>query len=1630
MADEVASLKVKISADADGVEETIKGVSAELSTLSKQAEKSAESLGKETDATKQNTAEKEKSSKASAEAAEAIGRENQALTKSCEGLKSDTAETKKNALSKREQSRYWRELGEGINTVSKPLQLGSVALAAGGVAATKFAMNYETAFTGVRKTVDGTETELAELSDGLRKLALTIPVSAEELANLAAVGGQLGVPVDKIEKFTETIAALGVATNLSGAEGASALARIINVTGEDMDNVDKIGSAIVALGNNFATTESEIADMTQRLGKFGNTVGMDAEAVLGYAAALSSMGIAADAGGSSLGRIWLDMEMAAQKGGAALETYAEYAKTTAESFRKAWQENASEAFRAVVQGLKETENLTVALENLGINDVRQVQSMMALVNGYDTLTRSLELSKEAYLENNALNKEASAAYATTANQVQLAKNSLVEMGISVGNLLLPTVSNVANGVGNLAEHLANMDETSKASLVTIGEGVVLLGAFSKIAGSAAKGIGSYYDAVDKLQKVTENGGGIASSLASALLRVTAVTNTLGVAALAATGIGLALYGVVAAVDAWKNSQRRWTKGLSEGNDAIRENIGALEDLEDAEKRARDAREILENPDADTESTEKAKADLREIAEYCNQTYGVHIDADAENLDDTLKKLKEVQEYRTKNEILQQTEKLQDLRPKYEESKVKIPNLKKQLEEEEKEAEHYLDILLDIQTVKEKYKTGSQEYLDAFAGLNEKYGIDFLAPGAIGNIKWLKETADMRAEELTENIKNLQGGYDEYRAISEEIANWQTELLRRAAGDGDADGVQQALAGIGEMVRNADLDLRGYAEATALAMNGVASLEQAWKEAANGDSTALDGIVADYLRASREFGASAQQSAVGAALIQSGFRSIEEADAAGKLEQVTERANELKGELEGFPENTTIQIDAQGNLSLLDEASGRIKEIENADGLRVRIDAEGNLETLNQFGDRISYLEDVGAVSLRINAETGGIEALNEAGDIVAELGEIETEGIEIAVHAEAEDAKAVIQDLNNEPVTVNVDALTEDAEEKIGALNGKTVRVKLVTAATAEARGTADFSGGLAMINDERGVSDPRELVEIGGRGYLFEGRDVILPLPEHAKVFTASQTRQIMRGYGIAHYASGKNNEAWESDKAGWQHKTKTSLIPIAASEYLAWIETMRERYAYDLEVMEELDELFADATKDHWEEWLETLEEQLDDGEIAFAEFYEQVQAYRDENIPKEAEAYQAYTESMEHAAREMYEDRKEASYDWLEHEERYNKLSADDYIAGLKRIEAYTEEYYAQGLISYEKYAESIADINDEIWEKQEEKAEAWRADADFYFRQSEVFGWDWLHEDSPLEYWNRVLEQEQKIAADTDLSLNDRQTALRKADEARLEIYQAKNEELEDAMQSYREEIDKMREELDEKVQKLRDSWEVEDRKTDMTELQRQMKLYENAVTKEGKEKYRSLSEEYTRLEREEQIYQMEQENEAYLAAMEDTYAKMETEKEETMQRLRDELTAGFRDSLSAAERMEWKLESSGNGIVSELEEGNQWSKTETEAIERVKQAVGAAMETGNEIAKTTSGYVESIRAEHFSAVEAMMEKMVDMMRTMQETPRGSDVNVAQTNYFTVQDRVDAESIASRIAYRFQSQYGGR
>lgn len=206
-----------------------------------------------------------------------------------------------------------------MTNVGKTLTMGvTLPLVGVGIAAAKMAIDWESQFAGVRKTVDATEEEFTKLENDLRNLATATdsPVAGlenahEVLAGIAEIAGQLGVDKEHIIEFTETIAQLGMATNLTGEEAALSLAQFANITGMDMGNIDRLGATIVDLGNNLATTEADIVAFAQRLAGAGTLAGLSEAEILALGGAMASMGLNAEAGGTAMTQVLNEMASAA-----------------------------------------------------------------------------------------------------------------------------------------------------------------------------------------------------------------------------------------------------------------------------------------------------------------------------------------------------------------------------------------------------------------------------------------------------------------------------------------------------------------------------------------------------------------------------------------------------------------------------------------------------------------------------------------------------------------------------------------------------------------------------------------------------------------------------------------------------------------------------------------------------------------------------------------------------------------------------------------------------------------------------------------------------------------------------------------------------------------------------------------------------------------------------------------------------------------------------------------------------------------------------------------------------------------------------------------------------------------------
>lgn len=439
------------------------------------------------------------------------------------GLKNELAGMSKSFISTNETLlRLYDTLGkvsskaEQFANAVKPLSILSFA---GIAAATKTAIEFEDAWTGVTKTVNATPQQFEKINAGLKDLAQNTSSTYQDIAHFAELAGQMGIPTDSIVGFTKTITQLGDTTNLVGEEAAQSIAKFSNVMVSQSKKTNtyysRLGSTIVDLGNKFSTTEADIMNMATRLGVAGKMVGFNSNQVLGLSTALSSLGIEAAAGGSSVSKMLKKIDLAVSTGDKNLSKFAEVSGMTSQQFQKAWGEDAAGTFLKFVQGIGKSADVTKTLNDLGITEVRQAQAMGALAQSSDVLASALNVSKNAWNDNMAMANEAEKRYATLKSQLSQTWEAIKQAGNELGQAFTPTLTDLLKIVKNAANAFSDLDEGTQQ---TIAKMLLLTAAayptakgVSKVAGSTQSAIKFFTKAHPSLQKVADGFGDAAKA---------------------------------------------------------------------------------------------------------------------------------------------------------------------------------------------------------------------------------------------------------------------------------------------------------------------------------------------------------------------------------------------------------------------------------------------------------------------------------------------------------------------------------------------------------------------------------------------------------------------------------------------------------------------------------------------------------------------------------------------------------------------------------------------------------------------------------------------------------------------------------------------------------------------------------------------------------------------------------------------------------------------------------------------------------------------------------------------------------------------------------------------------------------
>lgn len=490
------------------------------------------------------------------------------------------------------------EWGDKLDPIGQKMQSAgrtltthvTVPLVAAGTASVKAAVDIDTALTGVKKTVDGTAEQYEELKQAAIEFSKTNAVSAEQVLNAQALGAQLGFTIDELDEFSRVATGMEIATDMGLEDAASEMAQFANITQMSHDQISNYASAIVNVGNNMATTESKVSSMAQRIAAAGTQVKMSQADIIGWSGVMSSLGIEAEAGGTAFSQFVSSIDAAVATGSDDLQAFASIAGMSAEEFSQAWQDSSTDALQAILRGVAGADNMTVALESMGVTGVRQSDVLKRLAGNTDLVARGLQIANKGWQENTALSNEVANRNDSLASKFEMLKNRVIAVAEEVGKPLADAMLSAIDAAEPLFEAIesgarafSDMSEDEQKAVVQTVAIIAALGPALSLFGKAASSVSVLGGAMTTLSKYVTSvqlafgklpagvspGAASVAQMSSKMKLATAAAGGLQAAAvaLAVAGIAVCAKAIADTVEDISNFEKS-TRGLEEASRSV------------------------------------------------------------------------------------------------------------------------------------------------------------------------------------------------------------------------------------------------------------------------------------------------------------------------------------------------------------------------------------------------------------------------------------------------------------------------------------------------------------------------------------------------------------------------------------------------------------------------------------------------------------------------------------------------------------------------------------------------------------------------------------------------------------------------------------------------------------------------------------------------------------------------------------------------------------------------------------------------------------------------------------------------------------------------------------------------------
>ena len=398
----------------------------------------------------------------------------------------------KDALAKHEASQKNYEKWQGRMSMGKDIAQKGLMVAGAGAAAlavpVKLSIDFESAMADVKKVVDfDTPQQFKQMENDIISMSTRLPMAAKDIAAIYAAGGQSGIAKNELTQFAETAVKMGVAFDISAEESGQAMAEMRTAFKMSQADVTTLADKINYLGNNTPAAAKGIMDIVQRIGPLGDVGGFASGSIAALGATIRGMGVAEEVAATGIKNMMLALvagESATKSQKAAYKDLGLDSKKVAQDMQKDAEGTTLSVLKAISK-MDKYKQAAMLKELFGSESLGSIAPLLTNMQALeDNLGKVADKSKYA----GSMEKEYAARAETTANNLALAKNAMVALGITIGNQLLPGVNSITEKFTTVIKSVQAWSQANPALSSTLVK--IAVGAIAIVGGLSALSLGA------------------------------------------------------------------------------------------------------------------------------------------------------------------------------------------------------------------------------------------------------------------------------------------------------------------------------------------------------------------------------------------------------------------------------------------------------------------------------------------------------------------------------------------------------------------------------------------------------------------------------------------------------------------------------------------------------------------------------------------------------------------------------------------------------------------------------------------------------------------------------------------------------------------------------------------------------------------------------------------------------------------------------------------------------------------------------------------------------------------------------------------------------------------------------------